>query len=222
MGLLLGRHALCLIGVKLSFGGIDQKELQHLKQIYEENINTKNDVVDSHTLSSTADEENTQQNVIYVHISQVTDEPIVVDEETLLEDGLGWSANGGIESREWLEKTIEQALPSLDTSVETDNDEVNLKGIEADAKICLDEQVKKGWVPISRGFRGRLAPKSEILTADTPNQQYQFQVSWDVEDADIHHGQKRRPWDSTRLIDDLSPSEKEEWDRQINGYVSRG
>ncbi|KAF4692479.1 hypothetical protein FOZ63_033338 [Perkinsus olseni] len=220
-GILLGRRALCLMETKLRFGGMDPHELKKLEDIFHRNIKSEASHQHDKTDSFEAEKSIARQNAIYVQINQVTDEPVVLDEEAVLEDGLGWSARGVVESREWLEKTVEQALPQLDEPLHND-DEIDIEKLKADAKKCLEEQVEKGWIPISRGFRGRLASETDIITKDTNTQAYQFQISWDVDEVDLHDNVRRGPWDSSRLIDDLSPSEKEEWDHQIQGYVSRG
>ncbi|EER18853.1 hypothetical protein Pmar_PMAR006477 [Perkinsus marinus ATCC 50983] len=184
-GILLGRRALCLMETKLRFGGVNPRELQKLENVFHQNVVSEASHQPGENGSLAAEKNTVQQNAVYVQINQVTDEPVVLDEEAVLEDGLGWSSKGVVESREWLEKTVEQALPQLDGPLDNDSD-IDIDKLKVDAKKCLDEQVRKGWIPISRGFRGRVASKADIITQDTSTQAYQFQISWDVNDVDLH------------------------------------
>ncbi|EEQ97962.1 hypothetical protein Pmar_PMAR025589 [Perkinsus marinus ATCC 50983] len=213
---IFGRRALCILDVNLKFHETDPcSEQSELRRTF---LSEDEDRHPSSRRSNLTAESVVP--AIHVEVCRVNGELLVSTPEEEYSDAkesdllTSHPLPGG-----WVEKLLEKAMPK---GVR----QTSLRGRDAKGKmmkkatLCLDAIAAQGWVEIGNGFKGRLAKGDQIMGTDTESQKYQYQVRWTVTPATNENA--TYPWSSTKMIQSLTPTQKEEWDNQLDGYIKKG
>jgi hypothetical protein len=71
---------------------------------------------------------------------------------------------------------------------------------------------------MAESYKIRIAELVNGDKKDTKDQKYRFEVTWAV---NVENCEKRWPWNSQNSIDRLTEGQKEEWKKQLQGYVEQ-
>ncbi|EER00170.1 hypothetical protein Pmar_PMAR022782 [Perkinsus marinus ATCC 50983] len=211
-GLILGRRALRLLGMSIEFAQDSPAERARLRRAFEDRVA----VHAIHDDLQPLEEEAENRLCATVDCYKAEGELFVPDEEDralqCMDDTVGRSNFG---ERDVLDIRVDSVLSrkkeeaGLKTS--TDLDE------EAIIKDLLEAVVQEGPVQLAEGYTLKLSRES-VDGMLTDGQRYQFVAQWNLRD----HGGSVKPWSSGKMIANLLPLEKEEFDGHCREYEAQG
>ena len=114
---------------------------------------------------------------------------------------------------EILERRLE--VPELRTFDKSKDDITNL--IDK-IDYCLQEVHNLGSMTFAKDYQVRLQRLQDGDPRDTDNQMYRFDIQWSLKDL-IDTNNLPRVWNSSKAIDNLSTTQKLEWNAQLNSNI---